>query len=88
MLQHTTEIVFKLLTTLKVWKVVSGAFDFLEDNPSFFTDMLKLVFGPKVPTRIRNVPSFGGVISPSDHFLSLDGFNIFFALSHINFHII
>jgi hypothetical protein len=39
--------------------------------------MLLLVFGPKVPTHVRNVPSFGGVISPSDHYLAHDGFDIF-----------
>lgn len=68
---------YQFLMSWQVWKAVSGVSYFLEDNPAFFGSMLLLVFGPKVPTNVRNVPSFGGLISPSDHYLSHDGFDIF-----------
>ena len=66
-----------LLMIYQVWKAVSGVSDFLEANPTFFKSMVMLVFGLKVPSTVRNVPSFGGVVSPSDHYLADDGFNIF-----------
>lgn len=38
-------------------------------NKLLYDEIFKIAFNGKAPTKIHHVPSFGGIISPSDHHL-------------------
>lgn len=60
----------------EVWKAVTGCSEYVKANPNFYSEVLTSVFGAKVPSRIRHLPTFGGIVSPSDHHLVDDAFDV------------
>eukprot|EP01132_Coremiostelium_polycephalum_P007930 gene7930-9756_t len=56
-----------------VWKVILG-FDEFTDEVGSYRDAHSHFYGNSiVPKKIRNIPTFGGVVSPSDHYLTDEG---------------
>ena len=41
-----------------------------------YDETFKSAFAGKIPSKVHHIPSFGGVISPSDHYLSDDAHDI------------
>eukprot|EP01133_Synstelium_polycarpum_P012371 gene12371-14513_t len=57
-----------------VWKLVMGFNEFCQSSD--YDLVVAELHGKDVPKRFRNIPSFGGIVSPSDHYVSEDGIPI------------
>eukprot|EP00026_Physarum_polycephalum_P005492 Phypoly_transcript_05527.p1 GENE.Phypoly_transcript_05527~~Phypoly_transcript_05527.p1 ORF type:complete len:408 (+),score=40.75 Phypoly_transcript_05527:99-1322(+) len=54
----------------QVWKALSGWSSLSKERPYLYSDTLRRAFGnSKPPSFFRSYPLFGGIFSPSDHFL-------------------
>eukprot|EP01119_Soliformovum_irregulare_P022237 TRINITY_DN7568_c0_g1_i3.p1 TRINITY_DN7568_c0_g1~~TRINITY_DN7568_c0_g1_i3.p1 ORF type:complete len:407 (+),score=83.09 TRINITY_DN7568_c0_g1_i3:3-1223(+) len=57
----------------QVWSTSTGASEFNHKNPDYYPEVLKNVFGSRIPTAIAKIPEFGGKLRPDDHFLTPAG---------------
>ncbi|GAM27962.1 hypothetical protein SAMD00019534_111380 [Acytostelium subglobosum LB1] len=55
----------------RVWKLISGYEDFKRSLDYEYVS--GAITGEGAPKKFRNIPSFGGIVSPSDHFLNDQG---------------